>query len=105
MHGQIAVHVGQALARRGAVLREGAQQCPADGHEQRRRDALATYVADDKAEMFGVKQEEIEEIAADFLGGDHGGVKFEVLAIGKGGELVRQNGLLNLGGMRQFLRA
>jgi hypothetical protein len=87
------------------VLRESAQQRPADRHEQRGRDTFAAYIADDKAEMFGVKQEEIEEIATHFLGGNHSGVKLEVLAIGKSGELVRQNGLLNLGRMRQFLRA
>ena len=72
---------------------------------KRGRNTFAANIADDEAEVLRIKQKEIEKITANFFSGDHGGVQLKILAIGEGGELVRQNGLLNLRGMRQFLRA
>ena len=68
----------QALA--GAVLHlpgGGADDRARDRHEHRRRHALAGDVADDDADAVLVQPEEVVEVAADLLGGMHGGLDLD----------------------------
>ena len=68
----------QALARSVFHLPGGcADDRACDGHEHRRRHALAGDIADDDADAVLVQEEEVVEIAADFLGGMHGGLDLD----------------------------
>ena len=84
------------LPGRRAHLRAVLEQGLGDDHEERGGHALAGDVGDHEREMVLVHEEEVVEVAADLLGGGHGGVDVELAALREGGEDAGQHARLYL---------
>ncbi len=98
------IQVSQTLTRGGVAIRSGPQDRLGDRHEQRRGNAFAADVAHHEGKMLRVEQEEIEQVAAHFPGGDHGGVKIEIGAAGEGRKGAGQHGALDHRGVLHLAR-
>ena len=82
----------------------GADNRPANGHEQRSGDALAADVGYHQGDTVVINAEEVIEVAADVLGGLHRGIDVHLVAVlGEWREHARQNVLLDVAGRGQVV--
>ena len=99
---ELAVDILQGPAGGIAALEAVADENLGDHHEEGGGDALAGDVGHDQGDVVVVDQEEIIEVAADLLGGGHGGVDVEFMPVGVGREEMGQGGGLDGGGHAQL---
>ena len=89
------VDVLEDLARGAAVLCPVLEDDLGDHHEQGGRDPFPGDVRHDECQMVIVDEEEVVEVAADFLGRVHGGIQVEFVPFREGREVARQDASLD----------
>ena len=99
---QLLVDVGEDFGRRAAQLGAVLDHDLGRHHEEGGRGAFAGNVRNDEAEVVVVDEEEVIEVAADFLGGGHMGVKAELVPFRERREGVRDDPLLDAARDIQF---
>ena len=80
----------------------GPQQRACDSHEQRRGHSFPIDVAQHEAKTLWIEQEKIEQVAAHFLGRDHGGVQLD---FGRGPETAETGSAASSAGSSRPVRA
>ena len=93
----LAVHPFQHGRRIQACLGGALEHGAGGHHEQRRGDALAAHVRHHQRQVILVHHEEVVEIAADLLGGGHGGKDVELSSARERRERARQHVGLDAG--------